>query len=72
MLELKKAIQQMKNEKAPGTDSLAIEFWKIVELKDPLLKFCNASYRGQRPTEWIYQNQIIIEEYVLRRPLQNL
>ena len=52
MVELNKAIKQMKNGKAPGTDSLPIEFWKIEELKDPLLEFCNASYRGQRPTEW--------------------
>ena len=57
MIELNKAIHQMKNGKAPVTD----EFWKIVELKDPLLEFGNASYRGQRPTEWIYQNQVIIE-----------
>ena len=50
--ELSKALNQMKNGKAPGTDSLPVEFWKIEELKQPLLDFCNATYNDNRPNEW--------------------
>ena len=50
--ELSKALSQMKNGKAPGTDSLPVEFWKIKELQQPLLDFCNATYHDNRPNEW--------------------
>ena len=52
MEELSKALSQMKNGKAPGTDSLPVEFWKIEELRQPLLDFCNATYKDNRPNEW--------------------
>ena len=50
--ELTKAVNQMKNEKAPGTDSLPVEFWKIKELRQSLLDFCNTTYHDNRPTKW--------------------
>ena len=49
--ELTKAVNQMKNEKAPGTDSLPVEFWKIKELRQSLLDFCNTAYNENRPTK---------------------
>ena len=50
--ELTKALKQMKNGKAPGSDCLPVEFWKIENLHQILLQFCNSAYHGNRPTEW--------------------
>ena len=42
--ELTKAMNQMKNGKAPGSDCLPVEFWKIENLRQILLHFCNSAY----------------------------
>ena len=41
----------MKNGKAPGIDSLPVEFWKMEELPKPLPNFCIATHHDNRPNE---------------------
>ena len=50
--EVNTAVKQMKSGKAPGLDGLLPEFWKLSKVKKHLRKFCNATFKGNRPKEW--------------------
>jgi len=57
MVEINKAIKQMKLNKAPDLDSLPLDIWKLPKCKEPkcnetLLSFCNSTMNGIRPVEW--------------------
>ena len=56
--EIVKATQQMKNGKAPGSDGLPPEFWKLPRTREKLHQFCNETFLGDRPPEWGIANLI--------------
>ena len=56
--ETDKAAQQMKNGKAPGSDGLPPEFWKLPKTREKIHRFCNETFLGDRPPEWGIANLI--------------
>ncbi|XP_066924271.1 uncharacterized protein [Clytia hemisphaerica] len=56
--ETDKAAQQLKNGKAPGSDGLPPEFWKLPKTREKLHQFCNETFLGNRPPEWGIANLI--------------
>ena len=58
--EIDRAAQQMKNDKAPGSDGLPPEFWKLPKTREKLHQYCNETFLGDRPPEWGIANQILV------------
>ena len=52
MYELNKARKQVKNGKASALDNIPPEVWKIEELGETLLNFCNAVYQQEPIESW--------------------
>ena len=52
-IELVKAIQSLKNNKAAGLDGIPAEVWKTNCLNKELLEVCNKTYHGDVPKIWL-------------------
>ena len=53
MEEIEVTLKQISNGKAPGLDGIPAEVWKLPNMKNILLDFCNEAYnKMEKPEHW--------------------